>query len=115
MPEDVQAVLSSIHSVENKQGDELELLAHYLDSNKLDLVHIGYTPLYKEVWEMVLSHVEAHTCVLVSCPYADSIKKRWWKSVIADNRVTVSFDLYDVGILFFNPKRCKEHRIVNFF
>ena len=115
LPEDVLAVLSSIHSIENKRGDELELLAQYLDKNKLDLVHIGYTPLYKEIWEMILPHVEAYTCVLVSHPYADSMKKQWWKSVIADSRVTVSFDLYDVGILFFNPKRCKEHRIVNFF
>ena len=115
LPEDVLAVLSSIHSIENKRGDELELLAQYLVKNKLDLVHIGYTPLYKEIWEMILPHVEAYTCVLVSHPYADSMKKQWWKSVIADSRVTVSFDLYDVGILFFNPKRCKEHRIVNFF
>ena len=115
LPEDVLAVLSSIHSIANKRGDELELLAQYLDKNKLDLVHIGYTPLYKEIWEMILPHVEAYTCVLVSHPYADSMKKQWWKSVIADSRVTVSFDLYDVGILFFNPKRCKEHRIVNFF
>lgn len=115
LPEDVLAVLSSIHSIENKRGDELELLAQYLDKNKLDLVHIGYTPLYKEIWEMILPHVEAYTCVLVSHPYADSMKKQWWKSVIADSRATVSFDLYDVGILFFNPKRCKEHRIVNFF
>lgn len=115
LPEDVLAVLSSIHSIENKRGGELELLAQYLDKNKLDLVHIGYTPLYKEIWEMILPHVEAYTCVLVSHPYADSMKKQWWKSVIADSRVTVSFDLYDVGILFFNPKRCKEHRIVNFF
>lgn len=115
LPEDVLAVLSSIHSIENKRGDELELLAQYLDKNKLDLVHIGYTPLYKEIWEMILPHVEAYTCVIVSHPYADSMKKQWWKSVIADSRVTVSFDLYDVGILFFNPKRCKEHRIVNFF
>lgn len=115
LPEDVLAVLSSIHSIENKRGNELELLAQYLDKNKLDLVHIGYTPLYKEIWEMILPHVEAYACVLVSHPYADSMKKQWWKSVIADSRVTVSFDLYDVGILFFNPKRCKEHRIVNFF
>lgn len=115
LPEDVFAVLSSIHSIENKGGGELELLAQYLDKNKLDLVHIGYTPLYKEIWEMILPHVEAYTCVLVSHPYADSMKKQWWKSVIADSRVTVSFDLYDVGILFFDPKRCKEHRIVNFF
>lgn len=115
LPEDVLAVLSSIHSIENKRGNELKLLAQYLDKNKLDLVHIGYTPLYKEIWEMILPHVEAYTCVLVSHPYADSMKKQWWKSVIADSRVTVSFDLYDVGILFFNPKRCKEHRIVNFF
>lgn len=115
LPEDVLAVLSSIHSIENKGGGELELLAQYLDKNKLDLVHIGYTSLYKEIWEMILPHVEAYTCVLVSHPYADGMKKQWWKSVIADSRVTVSFDLYDVGILFFNPKRCKEHRIVNFF
>ena len=37
------------------------------------------------------------------------------KKVIANPQVGVTFDLYDIGLVFFDKKRCKEHRIVNFF
>ena len=49
-----------------------------------------------------------------SQPYATAEKKLWWKEVVADERTGVTFDLYDVGLVFFDKSRVKEHRIVNF-
>ena len=37
-----------------------------------------------------------------------------WKAILADERVTVAFDLYYCGILFFDPRRTKQHYVVNF-
>lgn len=40
--------------------------------------------------------------------------KALWKRLQADERVGVSFDLYDVGLLFFDNTKIKQHYIVNF-
>ncbi|MCK9158896.1 MAG: hypothetical protein M0P00_00165 [Bacteroidaceae bacterium] len=37
-----------------------------------------------------------------------------WKKLQSDDRTGVSFDLYDVGILFFDHSKIKQHYIVNF-
>lgn len=37
-----------------------------------------------------------------------------WKRMRQDERVEVTFDLYDVGVLFFDLSKNKEHYIVNF-
>ena len=52
--------------------------------------------------------------MVISYPYADKMKTQWWKNVINDVRTGVTFDLYELGIVFFNKKRIKENRIVNF-
>lgn len=78
------------------------------------IVHIAHTPYYKEVFEKLLPLVNEHTCFIIGSPYADKAKKAWWKDVIADTRTGVTFDLYDIGLVFFDYRRVKEHRIVNF-
>lgn len=78
------------------------------------MVHIGHTPDYKETFEQLLPLAGKQTCFIIGSPYADEAKKRWWKTVINDQRTGVTFDLYDIGIVFFDKKRVKEHRVVNF-
>ena len=79
------------------------------------IVHIAHTNRYKEIFESLVPLVGANTCFIISSPYADNIKKEWWKKVIMDPRTGVTFDLYDIGLVFFDKKRVKEHRVVNFF
>ena len=79
-----------------------------------DLVHIAHTPDYEKVFEALLPFAGPHTCFVIGKPYLTGEKKRWWKSVIDDSRTGVTFDLYDVGVVFFDKNRVKEHRVVNF-
>ena len=79
-----------------------------------DLVHLG-SSRYKENFDRLLPRAGSQTCFIVGTPHATREKEQWWKEVIADARVGVTFDLYDVGLVFFDKKRCKEHRVVNFF
>lgn len=37
-----------------------------------------------------------------------------WKKLQEDERVGISFDLYDIGLLFFDKSKIKQHYIVNF-
>ena len=47
--------------------------------------------------------------------YASKEREAWWKQLTQDERVRISFDLYDVGLLLFENKRFKQNYIVNFF
>ena len=38
----------------------------------------------------------------------------YWRCIIHDEQVTLSFDLYYCGIVMFYPKRNKQHYIINF-
>ena len=37
-----------------------------------------------------------------------------WKKWQADERVGITFDLYDVGLLFFDKTKIKQQYIINF-
>ncbi|WP_071147758.1 hypothetical protein [Bacteroides ihuae] len=37
-----------------------------------------------------------------------------WENIQADERTGISFDLYDLGILFFDKKKIKQHYLINF-
>lgn len=40
--------------------------------------------------------------------------RQLWKRVQKDERVGITFDLYDLGILFFDRTKIKQHYLVNF-
>lgn len=80
----------------------------------VDLLHIGHTPYYKEVFEEALPHVTEHSCIIVGNIYRSKEKKDWWKQLMKDERVRITFDLYDIALIFFDKKRAKQNYIVNF-
>ena len=101
---------------ENESCDNL--LMHFnnrmVKEDRNRFLHIGHTPYYKEVFEASLSFRQNFTCIVVGFPYQNQEKKKWWKEVIQDDRVKITFDLYDIGIVFFNEGRYKQNYIVNF-
>lgn len=40
--------------------------------------------------------------------------KKLWEELKANNNTGITFDLYDIGIIFFDTTRIKQHYIVNF-
>ncbi|MDR0893867.1 MAG: hypothetical protein LBN06_00990 [Prevotellaceae bacterium] len=40
--------------------------------------------------------------------------RRMWKRMQRDERTAVTFDLYDVGLIFFDHSKTKQHYIINF-
>lgn len=113
--EEVSRLLAENSSVSygNNSLDDLQLIWQRNKGVPV-MVHIGHTANYKDVFEKLLPLADAKTCFVIGSPYADAERKRWWKQVISDERTGVTFDLYDIGIVFFDQKRIKEHRIVNF-
>ena len=113
--EEVISLLKDAPEVDYRCGNVLSLLRSRVEGQSCpDIVHIAFTPYYKEAFDMLLPYVTSRTCFFIGSPYATKEKRQWWKQVVADSRTGVTFDLYDVGLVFFDKKRIKEHRIVNF-
>ena len=82
---------------------------------KLDFLHIAHTYYYKEVFELSMPYLHAQSCVVVGNIYASKEREAWWNQLLTDERVRISFDLYDIGLLLFEEKRFKQNYKVNFF
>ena len=82
---------------------------------KVDFLHIGFTPYYKEVFEVAFPYLHEGSCVVMGDIYASAEREAWWKERMADERVVITFDLYDIGLMLFEGKRFKQNYKVNFF
>ena len=83
--------------------------------DSIGVLHVGNTPYYSEVIANLLPFMKADSCLIIGGIHDSKDKKAWWKQLKNDERVRVTFDLYDVGIALFDPKRYKQDYIVNFF
>lgn len=62
----------------------------------------------------VMCHSDANTIMVVEDIATSAVAKRLWQRIVADERVSVSYDLYYLGVAFFDVKRHKANYIVNF-
>jgi hypothetical protein len=78
-------------------------------------IHAGFT----------VQQLNAICLSLINCATSDSLLviqsvgpskdiKQFWNALIENPKVGITFDLYDVGLVFFNFARIKQHYIVNF-
>lgn len=80
----------------------------------IGLLHIAHTPDFAQVFENFLQHAEKDSLVVVQGIHDTKAKRKWWSSVVADERTGITFDLYDLGLVFFDHTKIKQHYVVNF-
>jgi len=80
------------------------------------LLHAGDYPLstVQNMFENCLSKSCSHSVFVIQDIYSSSAVKKWWKELLDDERLGITFDLYDIGVIFFDKKKIKQHYIVNF-
>lgn len=114
----MRAARTSMQTVSLEGNDKIntlqELRRRVETMERLDLLHIAYTPYYQEVFEAALPFINERTCFVIGNPYACKDKEDWWKQLMEDERVILTFDLFDIGLVFFDKKRCKQNHVVNF-
>lgn len=66
----------------------------------LDCLHIGHTPFYKEVFELVLPYAGPRSCFIVGGIHESREKRKWWEQIVASESTGITFDLYDIGLVF---------------
>ena len=81
---------------------------------RIDLLHIAHTGKYRQVYENCFPYLTEKTLVVISGIHDDADKQTWWEELIADKQTGITFDLYEVGLIFFNRAINKQHYIVNF-
>lgn len=114
----MRAARKSMVSVSLKGLDKEETLRSLQQElgkmDQVDFLHIAHTPYYKEVFELVFPYLNERSCVVVGSIYESNEREDWWKQSLADGRVRLTFDLYDIGLMLFDSKRYKQNFIVNF-
>lgn len=81
---------------------------------KLDCLHIGHTQYYKEAFHVALPYATSNSLFIVGGIHSSKEKRKWWREIQKDKRVGITFDLYDIGLIFFDTNRHKQHYIINF-
>lgn len=104
-------------------GIEFVLLT---DSSRLNLpadISIDFLYIKNKPKETGFAQMAFDACVpythtasvmVVEGIHASRCAKRMWKTIQEDERTGISFDLYDVGIVFFDKTKIKQHYRVNF-
>ena len=70
--------------------------------------------LVEEVFRVCAPRATSHSVFVVEGIRYTPAMSALWKRLCKDGRVGVTFDLYDLGILFFDMSKPKQHYIVNF-
>lgn len=84
---------------------------------QVDFLHVdcsGDPAFVERVTEYGITHTDTRSMIVLQGIYQSPSAKALWKRVVADERVGITFDLYDLGILFFDKSKIKQHYIVNF-
>ncbi len=76
--------------------------------SEIGLLHIAHTDAYREVFDEAWAHLSARSLVVVEGIHDSKEKLAWWKSIVADERVGMTLDLYDMGVVFFDLSRPKQ-------
>ncbi len=85
-----------------------DFFQHY---GTLEFVHVAHTEKFCEVVETLLPMATPTTLIVVES--VDSKPRAaWWKKLIKDNRVGVTFEYKGVGLLFFDFKRYKQNYLL---
>ena len=80
--------------------DTLDLV--YLDGNHQEEPTVAY-------FNEVLTNCHQKSVIIMDDIYWSKGMNSAWKRIVANEKVTLSFDFFDLGVLFLNPKLQKEH------
>ena len=98
------------------QADTLAQLPSDLPAN-IGFLHIDSSCPAAEVdacCAALLPRIPQNGCCTIGGIRYSNATKHIWQRWMADEQTGISFDLYDVGIFFFDKEKIKQHYMVNF-
>lgn len=95
-----------------------ELSELFLEANtSVDLLYLNdyKQPLLMEkVFHICVKRTTEKSVFVLNGIHYSKEMKNLWKRLTEDDKVGITFDLYDVGFLFFDTSKIKQHYLVNF-
>ncbi|SMG15764.1 Methyltransferase domain-containing protein [Marivirga sericea] len=102
-----------------QKGDIAYLLPEYLHKSnpKIDLVYADANHTYAasiEYFNIILPYITKNSIYVMDDIHWSSGMKKAWEELKKRDEVSSSIDLFDAGLLFFNPDFKKQHYILEF-
>ena len=83
-------------------------------ATKCCVAHIPLTNNYQDSVDCVLNNLSSDSVLVLEGIKKDKDTNLFWKKLIKDSRVGVTFDLYYCGIVFLKTNMTKQNYIVNY-
>lgn len=80
----------------------------------IDTMLISPVGQCEEILGEALRRCDSSSMLLVEDIATNPVARRMWHRLVGDSRVSVTFDMYYVGVAFFDTDRFKTNYIVNF-
>ena len=85
--------------------------------HQVDFLYIhcaGCSNMVSQSFEQLLPLLAQHSVCVIKDIHRNRSMSACWKQLINNPQVGITFDLYDVGIMFFDTTKIKQHYRVNF-
>ena len=103
-------------SADIRQGDYAQTFPKALqEMDKVDFIFFNSPQkLNRSYIDEALKHIHPDTVFFIEGIRANKAMRQLWKELCTSQEVILTFDLYNIGILFFNPRLQKRNYIVYF-
>ena len=111
----LQGLFQNHPNIRHQVGEVGDLLSAFLTQHpQVGLVHFN-SGVPQPAWmEQLLPHTSADSLFVIEGIHDNKAMLAWWNELKQDPRTGISFDLYDLGLLFFDHNMYKQHYLINF-
>ena len=97
--------------VHNQMASDDDTLS---DMTSIDLARISLSGNYRDVLNRAMNKAHGDSVFVIEHIKRDKSTYLYWKELLKDKRVGITYDLYYCGVLFFDKSKFKQHYVVNF-
>jgi 16S rRNA G527 N7-methylase RsmG len=105
-------------NIEVRVGEYKDTLQEALsDLKEIDIVYFDYCNDYEinyNLFEQCVKYTNVNSIFIINGIKANNNSRKLWNKICDNEKVTVSIDMYSIGIVTFNPKLHKKKYIVYF-
>ena len=83
-------------------------------AESVDLLYVGHGVDILSAFQHYAKGASSNSLFVLSDIHSSKTNAHRWREVCGDSRVVLTFDLFDVGLVFFDASRNEQHYIVSF-
>lgn len=109
---EVKKYLELFPNISYITGNIADIAGEILEGNNTPgFVHIAHISLWRQTAERIIEFATPKMVVVIE-DIKEKEKREWWRDIIKDERVGVTFSMNKLGILFFDLKMIKQNYIL---